>query len=344
MYKHNLSALVKGIVFVQLIVLVIVLGVSVNINQKYIQAMKLLNSDSIMIPFAGPQISDRQAEMLLRENNVMMAGGEDMPGRIIDKEYSAATYPKNIIGSNIQALALSELTSVPVLEEEDDSPLQTVKDDDSIVLDSTTLARFSKSKVVFYCTHSAESYIPNSGKARLDGKRGLINQVAATLETNLADRGLPAQFVETIHDYPDYNQSYTKSRATVKQVVAANKNVLGLFDVHRDSIPGEGKASVVKINGHPSAKILIVVGTNQRKPHPNWEQNRKFADRIYQTAEKKYPGLIKGIVNKAGTYNQEYHPRALLLEFGTDSNTLSEVTYAAQLFSDVLIEVLKEAP
>lgn len=55
-----------------------------------------------------------------------------------------------------------------------------------------------------------------------------------------------------------------------------------------------------------------------------------------------YPGLIKGVRTKAGTYNQEFHPRALLLEFGSDYNTLEEASYAARLFNQVLIEVLKE--
>jgi len=32
----------------------------------------------------------------------------------------------------------------------------------------------------------------------------------------------------------------------------------------------------------------------------------------------------------------------LLLEFGSDYNTLEEANYAAQLFSDVLMQVLKE--
>ena len=68
----------------------------------------------------------------------------------------------------------------------------------------------------------------------------------------------------------------------------------------------------------------------------------EFAQVIYHQGEKKYPGLIKGIRTKAGTYNQEFFPRALLLEFGGDLNSLAEARYAGMLFSDILIEVLKE--
>ncbi|HAA09192.1 MAG TPA: stage II sporulation protein P, partial [Syntrophomonas sp.] len=40
--------------------------------------------------------------------------------------------------------------------------------------------------------------------------------------------------------------------------------------------------------------------------------------------------------------NQEYHNRALLIEIGSDLNTLAQAKYAAQLFSDILIRVLAE--
>ena len=342
MKKHNFMAFIKGIVFVQLIVLVAMAGISVDINQKYTQVMKLFDPERILLPFSDMQISTKQAEMLIQENNVVLAGVNVIPDKMLEDEYYISTIPANLINSHIQALAFAD----PSLEQpmvEEDLSLPVVDNEElDVPLSSETLARFSKSKIFFYCTHSAESYIPNSGKARLDGKRGLINQVAASLENNLNERGLPAQFVDTIHDFPNYNQSYINSRVTVNKIVAANKNILGLFDVHRDSIPGEGKAASVKIKGRQSARILIVVGTNERKPHPNWQQNRKFAESLYQQGEKMYPGLIKGVITKAGTYNQEFHPRALLLEFGSDSNTLDQVTYAAQLFNDVLIEVLKE--
>ncbi|HNW38579.1 MAG TPA: stage II sporulation protein P, partial [Methanosarcina vacuolata] len=132
-------------------------------------------------------------------------------------------------------------------------------------------------------------------------------------------------------------------RATVSKIVSANKNILALFDIHRDAIPGEGKPATVDIKGQKTARILIVVGTNERKPHPNWQQNRKFAEQLYQQGEKLYPGLIKGVVTKAGTYNQEYNSHALLIEFGSDGNSLEEATRAAQFFAQIVVEVLKEA-
>lgn len=347
MKGRNFFAFIKGIIFIQVFLVAIIAGLSVDINFQYAEGVKLLSAERILVPFTKLQINEGQSEILFQENNVLLAGVNRIPDKIMEDEYYASTIPENIIGSHIQALAFAARSNEkPVTASEEEADLTPIVKDESeqaVPLDSETLARFKKSQVFMYCTHSAESYIPDSGQARLDGKRGLINEVAATMEGVLNVRGMPAQFVNTIHDYPDYNTSYTKSRATVSKIVASNKNILALFDIHRDSIPGQGKASTVKIKGNNCAQILIVVGTNERKPHPNWQQNRKFAEGLYQQGQKMYPGLIKGVITKAGTYNQEFHPHALLLEFGSDNNSLAEVNRSALLFADVLVEVLKEA-
>jgi stage II sporulation protein P len=345
MKGSNFFAFIKGIFLIQVFLVAIIVGLSVDINLQYTEGIKLMSAERILVPFSKLQINERQSEILFQENNVLLAGINHIPDKIFEDEYSANTIPENIIGSHIQALAFVDRTYeelVADLEEEEDLTTEVEAEiEQGVPLDSETLDRFKKSQVFLYCTHSAETYIPDSGQARLDGKRGLINQVAQTMEGALAERGLPTQFVNTIHDFP-YATSYTKSRATVSKIVSANKNILALFDIHRDSIPGQGKASIIKIKGKNSAQILIVVGTNERKTHPNWQKNLKFAEQLYQQGEKMYPGLIKGVVTKAGTYNQEFHQRALLLEMGSDINSLEEVNYSARLFADVVVEVLKE--
>jgi stage II sporulation protein P len=348
MKGRNFFAFLKGIIFIQLFLVAVIVGLSVDVNLQYAEGIKLLNAKRILLPFSKLQINERQSEILFQENNVLFADIILTPDKILGDKYYANTIPESIIGSHIQALAFVDRSNEELVFdlEDDDIDIPAVNEEDTkqvVPLDSATLARFKKSQVFLYCTHNAESYIPDSGQARLDGKRGLVNQVAATMESALNEKGLPAHFVNTIHDYPEYNTSYTKSRATVSKIVAANKNILALFDIHRDSIPGQTKASTVKINGKDCAQILIIVGTNERKPHPNWQKNRKFAEDLYQRSQKMYPGLIKGVMNKAGTYNQEYHPHALLLELGCDTNTLEEVNRSARLFADVVIDVLKEA-
>ncbi|MEN6348529.1 MAG: stage II sporulation protein P [Syntrophomonas sp.] len=348
MRKHNFFTFLKSIALIQLFLLILISGISVEINSQFLQETSDFKVQNILQPFSGVNINNQRAEALVKGVNVVFAGESNKD--IFPNNYFKTGLPEDLMVSSIQALANpgQELTLIDNGNESEegegnDIELPVVKEDkDSVNSSADYSSIFKGYRVVFYCTHSAESYIPDSGKARLDGQRGLINNVSDNIAEYLRDRGLAADFIDTIHDYPEYNNSYTRSRETVSEILKSKKNLLALFDVHRDSIPGESSAETVEIKGRKSARILIIVGTNERKPHPEWKTNLAFAEKICVKAEKMYPGLVKGLRTKAGTYNQEFFPHALLLEFGSDRNTFAEAGYAGELFSDVLLEVLKE--
>lgn len=336
MKTNYFRGFLKGIVLIQLFVFIIIAGVGVDLNDKYVQKISDINLKNMFMPLLAVGITNDQASSLIREANYVLAGNNPFfqTNYLTEEDFMAETiqalaYGENSLEDNNNA---GDAEPKVIVEEEKDEPASA----------SENITLFKGHKVVFYCTHSAESYIPNSGKARLDGKRGLINQVAQNMSGEVEQMGVKAQFVNTIHDFPDYNSSYTRSRETVSNLVKSDNNIMAIFDVHRDSIPGTETAPTVRINGKKSARILIIVGTDQRKSHPNWKKNFSFAQELYARSEKLYPGLIKGVVTKAGTYNQEFHTHALLLEMGSDKNTLSEASYAGQLFAKVLVEVLKE--
>lgn len=328
----------------QIFLLVLIAGVSAEISSPYIAIgkMPMFKLQDIWLPFKNIELDKKQASRLLRAVNVVFSG--EKSSFPLGRDYFKEKMPEDLIINSIQALAYSrsegdfreggeeKRLQLPEIEAE----LPEEKQD----FDNTSI--FEGCKVVLYCTHSAESYIPDSGKARCEGQRGLINDVARTICESISQQGLTSEFEDRIHDYPDYNKSYTNSRESVQKILLSQNKLLALFDIHRDSIPGLEKAETVEINGKKTARILIIVGTDERKSHPDWRDNLEFAQEIYHRGEKKYPGLIKGVRTKAGTYNQEFFPRSLLLEFGGDLNTLAEARYAGILFADILIEMLKE--
>lgn len=338
MMRRNWWPFLKGILFMQLFLLAVIAGLTVDLNARYVETWQRIQPAALLVPFSQLHINEQQGGLLFQESNMLLAGISGLKKQLggIDLR------PENMMGAHIQALAYSTPVDDETGPAQEPAVVEKLSRNENNVQKEIDPEIFKGQRIFFYCTHSAESYIPDSGKARLDGKRGLINTVASTMDKDLQEKGIQSQFINTIHDYPDYNESYTNSRDTAKQIVQSNNDILGLFDVHRDSIPGTTKAATIEIEGKKSAQILIVVGTNERKPHPNWKQNDLFAQRLYAQSEKMYPGLMKGIRTKAGTYNQEFHPRALLLEFGSDYNTLEEACYAARLFDQVLVQVLKE--
>lgn len=348
MRRHNFFTFLKSIALIQLFLLILISGISIEINSQYLQEIPDFKMQNLLQPFSGINVNNQRAEALVKGVNVVFAGENNRD--IFPSNYFKTGFPEDLMVSSIQALANQEqgITLIDNNYEDDEGEgsiieLPAVKENKDDVNAFTDYSGIFKGyRVVFYCTHSAETYIPDSGKARLDGQRGLVNNVSVNIAEYLRDRGLAADFIDTIHDYPEYNNSYTRSRETVSEILKSQENLLALFDVHRDSIPGMINAEMVEIKGKKSARILIIVGTNERKPHPEWKTNLAFAEKICVKAEKMYPGLVKGLRTKAGTYNQEFFPHALLLEFGSDRNTFEEAVYAGELFSDVLLEVLKE--
>lgn len=334
----------KGIFLMQMFIIIVVAGVSLDVDSNYLQKFSRLGFRSLLIPFVDMDFNDQQASSLFKETNYVLAGSST--DNWWNSSYLDGKMPEDIMAANIPALVYEEDNSTDTGVEDEShnipSAITVEEETPKPAANKENYALFKGRKVVFYCTHSGESYIPDSGKARLEGKPGLINKVAGVMAKEVAQKGLSTKFVNTIHDYPDYNSSYANSRQTVKNTLSSSDNILAIFDIHRDSLPGAERAETVKIKGRTSARILMIVGTDQRKSNPHWRENLKFAQKLQVQAEKMYPGLVKAVNTKAGTYNQEFHNHGLLLEFGSDLNSLEEASYAAELFSEVLVEVLEE--
>ncbi|SHG85202.1 stage II sporulation protein P [Thermosyntropha lipolytica DSM 11003] len=332
---------IRGLLFLGVFIFVIVAAVSVDINKFYEEELAWIRWKNFIRPVSQIHISFNLGSMAFAQVNLALS--PNMEPFFLNA--GRKNLPAELMITTIQALAYAtsgyEGKETEKIEEKASLPVQQDREQSGGI--SKVYYSFPPGwKAVLYCTHTSESYVLSSGKTKHEGERGLIDEVARSLAGEIRKRGLRAEYIDTIHDYPDYSQSYVKSRETVKKILQTEDKIVALFDIHRDSLPGVMKGETVEINGKKSARILIIVGTDERKPHPNWKKNLEFAKKIYSKGEEMYPGLIKGVRTKAGTYNQEFHEKALLLEFGSEYNTLEEVLYAASLFADVLITVLQE--
>lgn len=194
--------------------------------------------------------------------------------------------------------------------------------------------------VAIYNTHNAETYMPTDGVKRKEGKNGGVVKVAGVLEDCLKGYGVRVVRSSKIHDYPDWDLSYSNSKETVKEMLAKNPSIQIVIDIHRDA--GLKEKKVVTVNGKKAAQILIIVGSNERLPHPNWKKNKEFAEIVCSKMEELYPGLCRGVRVQSGRYNQHLHPHAILAEVGNVKNTLEEAEYSAKLLAHVISEVLKD--
>lgn len=184
-----------------------------------------------------------------------------------------------------------------------------------------------KEKVIaIYHTHSDESYVPTDGKASIPNNGG-IYKVGEALKAALEEKGIKVIQSDKSHD-PHDSMAYQRSRRTATELLKNGPDAI--IDIHRDAVPAEEYTG--NINGEPLAKVQLVVG----RQNPQMETINNFAKQLKATADKKYPGLIKGIFYGKGNYNQDLYPRSILIEAGTYTNSRYWAQDGAKLMADVI--------
>lgn len=185
------------------------------------------------------------------------------------------------------------------------------------------IGRGGRGPIAIYHSHSDESYQPTSGTS---SKRwGDIYEVGKVLAARLRQKGYEVILSEANHN-PHDGAAYERSRRTAMSLL--KRQPIAIFDVHRDAVPPEEYNA--RIAGEDVTKVTLILGRqNQTRG-----TNLKFAKALKATADRQHPGLVKGILMAQGNYNQDLFPRAMLLEFGANTNTLDRAVRGAELFAD----------
>lgn len=185
-------------------------------------------------------------------------------------------------------------------------------------------------QVGIYHTHSDEAYVPSAGRASLP--TGDIYRVGSALREALRRHGFKVDQSFNNHN-PHDGAAYHRSRRTAMSLMRNRPQAL--FDIHRDAIPDPDYYRRT-VAGQTIAQVRLVVG----KQNQNRAVNFDFAKRIKAEANRRHPGLIKEIFWAGGNYNQDMAPRAILLEFGTHTNSRQMAQRGAELLADVLPVVM----
>ena len=189
--------------------------------------------------------------------------------------------------------------------------------------------------VCIYCTHAGEEY---QGQTRVNGQPGGVMSAAAALADELQQRGVAVVFDQTLHDSPSYDGAYGSSLASISAIKEENPQLEVYIDVHRDSaIAGVG--TTLEAQGQRYARMMFIIGTNEKLEHPLWQQNHAFALSLDEALEELLPGVTRDPRVYSGRYNQHISPEAILVEIGSNDNTQEEAERSAHLLAQALCQV-----
>ena len=124
--------------------------------------------------------------------------------------------------------------------------------------------------IILFHTHSCESYTSSdkypytpTGTFRTTDLNFTVVRVGTELENQLKQYQYNVIHNTDYHDYPSYNGSYTRSLATVENILKTNPSDI-IIDVHRDAVGSRSDyAPTVKIGDTDEAAQIIFVIRNK---------------------------------------------------------------------------------
>lgn len=207
-------------------------------------------------------------------------------------------------------------------------------------------------QVLIYHTHTCESYLDEDSGVyyesfyprSTDPSQGVIAVGDAIVEM-LKARGIGAVHDTTLHDYPSYEGSYGRSWQTISDYREKYPGIKVTIDIHRDSMTSDDGTKykpTFTYQGKKAAQIMIMTGYDEGGDFPFWDENLIFAVRLQQRCEDMYPGMTRPLNFGEFTYNMNFNNGSLLIEVGTDANTVEEAARSGEFLGNALSSVLQK--
>lgn len=200
-------------------------------------------------------------------------------------------------------------------------------------------------------SHTTEAYAEEDGLTyekitdyrTLDETRNML-AVGDVLVQELRQRGFTVFHDRSIHDYPNYNSSYWNCLQSITWWKQKYPDVQLIIDLHRDAVENEQGQAIALCSeqaGQQTAQLMLVVGTNEGGlEHPDWQENLANALKLQSVLMGEYPGLCRHMDLRTERFNQHAAPGAILVEVGTNGNTLTQAKASAALLADGIAKFL----
>lgn len=209
-------------------------------------------------------------------------------------------------------------------------------------------------EVLLYHTHTSEAYLDTANDFYYtDMQTRSLNQdmgvvaVGEEIKKELEKAGIGVIHDTTVCDTM-FNGSYSRSWEVLQSNLEEHPTIQVTIDIHRDSMTTEEGVKyrvASEIDGRNAAQIMLIAGCDANGEwgdFPNWMDNLHLAMRVQQKACELYPGLMRPLNFSNSKYNMNATKGSMLIEVGTEVNTIGEAKYSGKLMGKVLSELFTE--
>lgn len=215
---------------------------------------------------------------------------------------------------------------------------------DLLKRDMSIKKRSDAPQILIYHTHASETYIDSKAGVQADTVVGAGNYLTELLEK----RGFVVYHDQTAYDKKpngedNRNYAYSTALPYIEKILAENPSIEVVIDLHRDA----GAKRVTTVNGKDACQVMFFNGLCrdkngpiERLENPNLKDNLAFSLQAALVGRNLYPGFVHKGYLKNYRYNQHLMERYLLIECGTNNNTVKEAYNAMEPLADILSTLL----
>lgn len=205
-------------------------------------------------------------------------------------------------------------------------------------------------KILVFHTHSQE-YFSDSEMIREDSIVGVGDELCRLLEENYN--------VKSIHDYGQYdvvngevnvNGAYERMEPNIQKILDENPSIEVCIDLHRDITPNNDRF-IWDYKNEPTAKVMFFNGMCRTfkdgeirnldyLPNPYLEKNLAFSMQMKLYSNEKYPEFTRKNYIRAYRYSLHMREKSLLIELGSDQNTVQEAYNTVEPLAEILMDCI----
>lgn len=275
----------------------------------------------------------------LTESYLKKADKDKKKGSITEQTYKSSGVTDSYGKVRVKNINDTKINVKQLLNEKADLSIKDKSEPTVLIFHTHTTEQYQIIDRDFYST----DYTPRSE----DSSRNMI-RVGDAICSQLEEAGYSVIHDTNIYD-KKYNGAYDRSRAQIEKYLKKYPSIQIVLDIHRDAIElsnGTKIKPVVKVKGKKCAQIMIISGCQENgngiSGFDDWRYNLVFAVQLQNKLESMFEGITRPLYFCPRKYNMDTSHCSLLIEMGSDANTLDEAVYAGKCLGVSLAQLMKD--